>query len=163
MFDLPVKIKLSKSTRRFLRKLFKPRFSAFHGVEIMFKVKTDNPDVAYKFSKKVTDSEGNEITDPMALSTIVTSISSSNEDAVQIIPDAVDNSAGSVHFGNPGLASIDIVVKEGGTGKILGSGSFGVTVVTGDPAAVSDIRLDLAGLVDDEPAPVIEETTKRRR
>jgi len=109
-------------------------------------VKDDNPDVQYSFTDTVTDAEGNPITDPAVLASLVKTVASDNPDAVAVTPDA-DPSTGSVHFGNPGIATVTAsIAKPDGT--ILGSGAVSVTVVTGDPAAVTDISLKLGDLVD---------------
>lgn len=126
-----------------LERITKPQ-PTIQGELIMFKVKTDNPDVEASFSDKVTDSEGNEITDPAVLDSLVKSFTSDNENAVAITGIGPYN----VHFGNPGVAALSVsIAKPDGT--VLGSGVFGVTVVVGDPAAVTDIKLKLGDLVDE--------------
>lgn len=116
------------------------------GAFLVIKVKTDNPDVSYSFSDKVTDSEGNVITDPAVLASLVTAIESDNEDAVLLTP--TDDKSGTCKFVNPGVATVTATVsKQDGT--ILGSGAVSFTVVTGDPAAVTNIGLKFGDLVDE--------------
>ena len=147
-----LKVQLSEDTKLFLRELVKlivPAPPAVITEEwIMFTVKTDNPDVVYAFSKKVTDSEGNAITSAAVLASLVTTFESDNSDAVSIIPDAIDPTTGTVHFGNPGVASLKVAVTKA-DGTVLGSGVFGVTTVVGDPSAVTEIGLTLGDLVDE--------------
>lgn len=112
----------------------------------MFRVKTDNPDVIASFTDKVTDSEGNEITDPAVLASLVKSFTSDNENTVSITP--LEDGTYSVHFGNPGVAALSVSISKS-DGTVLGSGVFGVTAVVGDPSAVTDIKLKLGDLVDE--------------
>ena len=151
MFGITVTHRLSKGTKRFLKELLSPPVPPQQqiGELIVFKVKADNPDLGYHVSAgNVTDSEGNQITDPAVLGSLVRTIVSSDPAVVEIIP--TDDSNGTVHFGAPGVASVEIAVKTS-DGTVLGSGSFGFTVVTGDPAAVSDIGFAVDGLIDEPP------------
>lgn len=111
----------------------------------MFKVKADNPDVVASFSETVTDSEGHAIKDQAVLDSLVKSFTSDNADAVAITKN--DDGSYGVKFGNPGVAALNISIALG-DGTVLGSGVFGVTVVEGDPAAVTDIKLKLGDLVE---------------
>lgn len=114
-------------------------------------VKDDNPDVGFKLTLgEVKDSEGNVVTDPQGL---VTEILSTNDGVVQFTPGADDRS-GTVKFGSPGQANLNYNVKDA-TGKVLGSGSDGFTVTTGDPASIAGISASFDGLtpVPETPAP----------
>jgi len=98
----------------------------------MFIVKDDNPDVAYSITAPAaTDAEGNAIPD----AELSYEVSSSDDSVVQITPNPDDAKTGTVHFGNPGQASLNVNVK---TGDVL-LGAFGAqfTVTVGDPAAIS--------------------------
>lgn len=111
-------------------------------VVMTFVVKDDNPDVAYSLALgEVTDAEGNPIPTP-ALSVSVTS---DNSDVVTVTPDA-DPATGTVHFGNPGNATITANVSSGG--NLLGSGVAGFVVTVGDPAAITSVALSFDGLTE---------------
>lgn len=105
-------------------------------------VKDDNPDVGFSLSVgEVTDAEGQVITDAQLTKEV-----SSTDDSVLAFTDAgAGDGSGSVKFGAPGQASLQYSVKDA-TGKILGSGSDGFTVTTGDPAAVTGIVGTFEGL-----------------
>jgi hypothetical protein len=53
-----------------------------------------------------------------------------------------------VSFGSPGVASVTATVTNV-KGDILGSGAADFTVTTGDPAAVSDVKLAFGGLTEE--------------
>jgi hypothetical protein len=96
-------------------------------------VKDDNPDVGVKVTVGgVTDSEGQPIDNAQLTIKI-----SSSDDSVLGVTDNGDGS-GSVHFGAPGQASTQYEVSDA-NGKVLGSGSDGFTVTTGDPAAITGV------------------------
>ena len=105
-----------------------------------FIVKDDNPDVGVKVTASgVTDAEGQPI-DNAQLSIKITS----SDDSVVSVTDNGDGS-GSVHFGAPGQASTQYEVS-GPDGTVLGSGSDGFTVTTGDPAAIAGVTASFDGL-----------------
>ena len=58
--------------------------------------------------------------------------------------------SGVAHFGKSGVASLNAVVKNA-KGDILGSGAADFTVTTGDPAAVSDVKIAFSGLSEEPP------------
>ena len=113
--------------------------SNFRG-DIMYIVKADHPEIGFNLSFTVTDSEGNE---------------SDNEDAVDITVDETGR-AGTVMFGNPGLANVNATV-ESEEGVLLGSFGAQFTVTVGDPAAIVGGALVFEGLTETiEPAPPVE-------
>ncbi len=108
----------------------------------MFIVADDNPDVSYSITPpEATDSEGNVI--PGA--TLVYDVTSSEPTVVAITPNA-DPTTGSVHFGNPGQAAININVSSGGT--LLGAFGAQFTVTVGDVAAITGGSIGFNGLVE---------------
>lgn len=117
-------------------------------VKFVFKVANDHQDEPFSISVGgVTDAEGESIPDASGLTVAV---SSSDEDVVGVSFDPSTKS-GSVHFGHSGVASVTASVTNA-KGEILGSGAADFTVTTGDPAAVSDVRLAFAGLTEEPPA-----------
>mgnify|MGYP002132281088 CR=1 FL=1 len=83
--------------------------SNFRG-DIMYIVKADHPEIGFNLTFKVTDSEGNIVPDD----SLIVMVESDNEDAVDITVDETGK-AGTVMFGNPGLANVNATVesKEG--------------------------------------------------
>jgi len=117
-------------------------------VTFVFKVADDHQSEPFSISiGSVTDAEGQPITDNSGLSVKVTS---SDEGVVAVSFDEASKS-GSVSFGSPGVASVTATVTNS-KGDILGSGAADFTVTTGDPAAVSDVKLAFSGLTDEAPA-----------
>lgn len=117
-------------------------------VTFVFKVANDHQDEPYSIEiGGVTDAEGEPLPDAKGLTVEVTS----SDDAV-VAPnfDPATNS-GIAHFGKSGVASLNAVVKNA-KGDILGSGAADFTVTTGDPAAVSDVKLAFSGLTEEPPA-----------
>lgn len=113
-------------------------------------VKDDNPDVGFQLTLgEVKDAEGNVIDNPQGL---VTEILSTDEGVVQFIPGATDRN-GTVKFGSPGVGNLNYKVTDA-NGTVLGSGSDGFTVTTGDPAAITSISAAFDGLtpVSETPA-----------
>jgi len=118
-------------------------------VHFVFKVADDHPDEPFSISiGGVTDAEGQPIDNPTGLTV---NVESSDEDVVGVTFDPTTNS-GSVHFGAPGVASLTASVTNA-KGDILGSGAADFTVTTGDPAAVSDIKIAFTGLTEEQEAP----------
>jgi hypothetical protein len=127
-----------------------PNQSTFTG-EIMYIVKDDNPDVGFELAFVAKDSEGNEVpSDGLSVE-----ITSDNEDAVAVNADETGR-AGSIHFGAPGLANINVTV-ENDNGDLLGSFGAQFTVTTGDPASIMSGTLTFDGLTE-APAPAPEPT-----
>lgn len=111
-------------------------------IKFMFIVKDDNPDAGFTLVLgDVTDAEGNAIPDAQLDLAVV----STDEAVVGVTFDAASKS-GSVHFGNPGTATVTATVSSGG--NLLGSGAADFTVTTGDPAAISSVALNFDGLTE---------------
>jgi hypothetical protein len=114
----------------------------------MFIVKDTQADVRFAAGGFVVkDSEGQTVTDPVVLGTLVVEVVSDNPDAVAITPDAADPKVGSAHFGNPGLANINATVKLA-DGTMVGSFGAQFTVTVGDPAAISGGAIAFDGLTE---------------
>ena len=77
-------------------------------------------------------------------------VESSDESVVAVEFDEATKS-GSVSFGAPGVASVTATVTNA-KGDILGSGAADFTVTTGDPAAVSDVKIAFSGITEEPPA-----------
>ncbi len=139
-------IGLSERLYCLLERLIKPIPTyTFKEGKFMYIVKTDNPDVAYSISAaQVTDSEGNQVPET-ALSYEVTS---DNPDVVSITPNPDDALSGSIHFGNPGQANINVNVLFGS--QILGAFGAQFTTTVGDPAAITGGGISFAGLTEAE-------------
>lgn len=116
-----------------------------------FIVKADNPTVGFSVGLgDVTDSEGN----PTDGSGLGVEIVSTDEVVVKVNKDA-DGKSGTVEFGSPGVASVQITVTDK-KGTVIGSGGAGFTVTAGDPAAISAVNVSFDGLQPTEEAPVEE-------
>jgi hypothetical protein len=114
----------------------------------LFKVADDHQEESFSISiGGVTDAEGQPISDTSGLSV---KVESSDESVVAVTFDEASKS-GSVSFGSPGVASVTATVTNK-KGDILGSGAADFTVTTGDPAAVSDVKLAFGGLTEEPPA-----------
>lgn len=108
----------------------------------MFIVKDDNPDVKYSITPpEATDSEGNVI----AGAALDFEITTTDSTVVQVTPDA-DPKTGTVHFGAPGQASLNVNVKSGDT--LLGAFGAQFTVTTGDVAAIAGGAIQFEGLTE---------------
>lgn len=118
-------------------------------IMLNYVVKDDNPSVGFSLKiDGVTDAEGNPIADPQGLTTEITS----TDTTVLGFTAGEDDKTGTVHFGAPGAASLQYSVKDV-NGNVLGSGSDGFTVTTGDPAAITGIEATFEGLTPAETAP----------
>jgi len=114
-------------------------------VKFVFKVADDHQDEPFAISiGGVTDAEGNPLPDASGLTVAV----ASSDDAVVSVMFDPATLSGSAHFGNPGVASLTASVTNA-KGDILGSGAADFTVTTGDPAAVSDVKIAFGGLTEE--------------
>lgn len=121
-------------------------------VTFVFKVANDHQDEPYSISiGGVTDAEGEPLPDTKGLTVEVTS---SDESVVAANFDPSTNS-GVAHFGRSGVASLNASVKNA-KGDILGSGAADFTVTTGDPAAVSDVKISFSGITEEPTEPPVE-------
>jgi len=117
-------------------------------VTFVFKVANDHQDEPFSISiGGVTDAEGEPLPDTKGLTVEVTS---SDDSVVSANFDPATNS-GVAHFGKSGVASLNASVKNA-KGDILGSGAADFTVTTGDPAAVSDVKIAFSGISEEPPA-----------
>ncbi len=133
---------------RFLDKLLHGP-DTIEGGNIVFIVKDDNPDVRYELSPTVVkDAEGNVI--PGAVATV--EVTSTDPAVVQVTPDADPSTGGTLHFGNPGVASLNAQASFGGL--VLASKGAQFTVTVGDPASIAGGDISIPGLTEaTEPAP----------
>jgi hypothetical protein len=124
-------------------------------LHFMYTVKDDTPGGRYSITggDSVTDAEGNVITDPAVLASLMKSFVADNPDALVLTPDADDPFNGSYEFGGPGVATATAKITNADGTKILASGTASFTVTTGDPNAVSPITLQFGDLVETPPAP----------
>lgn len=137
---------------KLLKWLGHKQYQILGGIDFMYLVQADNPDVGFSVNFTVVDSEGHEV--PADSYNVV--ITSDNEDAVLL---DVDESgvAGTAHFGSPGLANVNVTVEDL-SGNILGSMGAQFTVVPGDPAAVFGGTIVFEGLEEAAPEEPEEET-----
>jgi hypothetical protein len=120
-------------------------FHLARGAHYMYVVKDTQPDVAFVAAFKVVDAEGHEVADPAGLTVETVS---SDPNVVGIIPDAGgDAKKGAVHFGDPGLASVNTTVKLA-DGTLIGSFGAQFTVTVGDPAAIAAGTIAFEGLTE---------------
>ena len=111
-------------------------------VKFMFVVKDDETDKNFSVvTGDVTDAEGNVIPEASVDLEVA-----STDDAVVGVTFDPSTKSGSVHFGNPGTATITAKASSGG--KLLGSGAADFTVTVGDPAAISNVGLSFDGLTE---------------
>jgi hypothetical protein len=115
--------------------------SNFKG-DIMYIVKTDNPDVSFNVNFTVTDSEGNTVPED----SVTVTVESDNEDAVSVTADETGRT-GTIHFGNPGLANLNVTV-EGTGGNLLGSFGAQFTTTVGDANAIAGGEITFDGLTE---------------
>jgi len=116
-------------------------------VKFVFKVPNDHQDEPFSISiGAVTDAEGEPLPDTSGLTVEVTS----SDDAVVSANFDPSTNSGVAHFGQSGVASLNASVTNS-KGDILGSGAADFTVTTGDPAAVSDVKISFGGLTEETP------------
>ena len=126
----------------------KPKPTKGTEVRFVFKVADDHQDESFSIAiGGVTDAEGQPISDASGLKVAVVS----SDDSVVAVSFDEGSKSGSVSFGAPGVASLTATVSNA-KGDILGSGAADFTVTTGDPAAVSDVKIAFAGLTEEPPA-----------
>jgi hypothetical protein len=126
-----------------ITKALENRNPKFLGGRVMFIVKATNEDVGYSIVKPtVTDAEG----DPIPDASLTFEAVSDNPDVVALTASADDPLAGTVHFGAPGLANINVTVKSGDL--LLGSFGAQFTITVGDPAAITGGGITFAGLTE---------------
>jgi hypothetical protein len=116
-------------------------------VKFVFKVADDHQDESFSIAiSGVTDAEGQPIADQSGLTVAV----ASSDDSVVAVSFDPTTKSGSVSFGAPGVASLTATVTNK-KGDILGSGAADFTVTTGDPAAVSDVKIAFSGVSEEPP------------
>lgn len=119
-----------------------------------FILKDDNPPFGLQLQLgEVKDAEGQVIANPSGLSKSI----ASTDPSVLVVTDNGDGSA-QVSVGAPGQASLQYEVKNE-AGKVLGSGSDGFTITTGDPDSIASVTAAFDGITPVEEAPVEEPTT----
>jgi len=117
-------------------------------VTFVFKVANDHQDEPFSISiGGVTDAEGEPLPNTSGLSV---DVKSSDDSVVAVSFDRATGS-GVASFGHSGVASLTASVTNA-KGEILGSGAADFTVTTGDPAAVSDVKIAFGGLTEEPPA-----------
>lgn len=122
-------------------------------VKIMFKVQNNHPPIPYEIEiGKVTDSEGEEITNPDVLAGINVSISSTDPSAVQV--NQLDGpKKGELVIGHSGQASVNCEVRDGQGNLLAVAEPANFVVTTGDPSKIDTLKFRLEG-VEEEPAAV---------
>lgn len=116
-------------------------------VKFVFKVANDHQDEPFSIAiGGVTDKEGETLPDTSGLTV---SVKSSDDAVVGVSFDSATGS-GVASFGHSGVASLTASVTNS-AGDILGSGAADFTVTTGNPAAVSDVKISFGGLTEEPP------------
>lgn len=116
-------------------------------VSFVFKVANDHQDEPFSISiGGVTDAEGEPLPDSKGLTVDV----KSSDDAVVGVSFDPSTNSGVASFGHSGVASLTASVTNA-KGEILGSGAADFTVTTGDPAAVSDVKIAFSGITEETP------------
>lgn len=116
-------------------------------VKFVFKVANDHQDESFSISiGGVTDAEGEPLPDTKGLTVDV----KSSDDAVVAVSFDPSTNSGVASFGHSGVASLTASVTNA-KGEILGSGAADFTVTTGDPAAVSDVKIAFSGITEETP------------
>lgn len=117
-------------------------------VRFVFKVANDHQDEPFSISiGGVTDAEGEPLPNTDGVSV---DVKSSDDTVVAVSFDPATRS-GVASFGHSGVASLTASVTNA-KGEILGSGAADFTVTTGDPAAVSDVKIAFSGITEETPA-----------
>jgi hypothetical protein len=113
-----------------------------------YSIPDDTPDGRVTFNLAATDAEGQPITDPAVLASLVFEAASSNEDAFSVTldgeqPDPMKREGG-YHVGAPGQAAVTSNLKDA-DGNLIGTGTDGFTVTTGK-VALGSVTAELSGL-----------------
>lgn len=102
-----------------------------------YSIPDDQPDGRVTFHLSATDAEGQPITDPAVIASLVFEAVSSKEDAFIVTMDADQpdplNRVGGYHVGAPGQAAVTGNLKDA-EGNLIGTGTDGFTVTTGKVA-----------------------------
>ena len=119
----------------------KPHIS---GGKFVIIVKDNQADTGYSISGvSATDAEGHAIPDAK-LNYVVESTDAA---VVAVTPDPDDQTKGTVSFGAPGVATVNVQVQTP-DGTLLGSFAASFTVTEGDPAAIVGGSISFDGLAD---------------
>ena len=111
----------------------------------MYIVEDDQPDVPFGIMQPtVTDAEGN----PVDAGALSFEVLSTDADVVAVTQDSADPLKGNMHFGKPGVASVNCLVKRASDGLVLGSFGAQFTVTAGDPAAILGGSIAFDGLTE---------------
>ncbi len=129
----------------------------------LYKLKATQADVPYSLTTgRVTDAEGNEITDAAVLASLKRELISTDETVVKLTPTDAGGTSGTASFVSPGNCSLEASVKTA-DGILLAAGSVGVALVAGDPSAVDAVSISLEGLTAEPDAPPVEPSSRGRR
>lgn len=110
----------------------------------MIIVKDNQPDTGFAISGvTATDAEGHAIPDAK----LTYLVDSTDPAVVAVTPDPTDSTKGTVTFGGPGIATINVQV-DNESGVLLGSFAQSFTVTEGDPAAIAGGSIAFDGLTD---------------
>lgn len=142
LFSIGLNIRADPEIVHLLRQLVgHHHHSHLTGGKLLIIVKDDNPSVGYSISGvEAKDAEGNVIPDAQ----LTYEVTSTDDSVVSIAP--TDDKTGTVSFGNPGIATVNVQVSTNGT--LLGSFAQPFTVTTGDPASISGGSIAFDGLTD---------------
>lgn len=112
----------------------------------MYIVKNDQPDVPWEITPPiVTDAEGEEI----AATEMIFNTTSTDPAVVQMtLPDPADMLHGIAHFGQSGVASVNVQVLRRDNGALLGSFGAQFTVTKGDPASIVGGAIVFTGIAE---------------
>lgn len=113
-----------------------------------YAIPADQPDGRVTFVITATDSEGNEITDPVELGKLPFDVKSSDPSVFEVTLD-VDHPnggerQGGYHAGSPGQAAITSNLMQV-DGDIIATGTDGFTVTTGEPS-IGAVTANFEGL-----------------
>jgi len=129
------RLALIQSAARFTHKLT-------FGENLMPIYPADRPDFTFNIVITATDSEGNLIADAPIPTGFTLTLTSDNPVAFSVMQNPANPKSVAAHVGSPGQANVVANLMDP-VGTLVATGGALVTVVVGDPAAITAINLNL--------------------
>lgn len=123
---------------------------------LMFKVKNDHPPIPYEVAiGKVSDSEGEEITDSAVLAGLKVVVESTDT-GVLSVTELDGPKKGEIGVGHSGQASINARVEDASGNILAAAEPANFVVTTGDPGKIDSFKFNLSGVTEEAAPPVAE-------